>query len=722
MGSMSRPVRHWRGRCASAWRTASSAPAACVRRTTPWRRARPGPTISSSASRARTARCRPSMPSSSGQPGGPRSSRPPASPSRRRSTPCRALPRPAPSSSPSATLSGTIRTARRRPSAPRSRRSPPRRRRADAAPAPDLRPRGGAPRRAGHRPAGRAAALGRGGPPRPGAGSRLRRLPARALSHRRPRGDEPARPRSRRRRRDDAAGRDPQPGPRHPAGSAEGGGMVSACCRPRQRSRARGARHDGDRRARHGAGPCARQGLARGRRRQGRARRVVQSRSPAAWWRRGRSAPGGGAPGGRGQGRDPRRAARPRGAVSARPRRRPGHERGGALVPAGGRERQHGRRGRVRDPALQRQRRRPRREARGALLPPRRRARQHHRPEPPGAALCRWTRRAEEPDRGGGLAPSRGRPRPHRYLARRDPQGPHGGRTRCRREARSPAGRPDLARLDRARGAWSHPPMIRSPLMTVMTDAVMKAARSLKRDFGEVENLQVSRKGPGDFVSAADHKAEKIIRDALQKARPDYGLIMEEAGVVEGPDKTHRWHIDPLDGTTNFLHGLPQFAISVGLEREGQPVAGVIYNPATDEMFIAEKGKGAYLNNRRMRVAARREMADALVISGTPHIGRGNHPQYVRELAAVMAAAGGLRRLGAAALDLAYVACGRADAYWERGLNSWDMAAGVVLLLEAGGFVSDADGGADPMAARSIACGNEALHRELVALLKAANR
>ena len=277
-------------------------------------------------------------------------------------------------------------------------------------------------------------------------------------------------------------------------------------------------------------------------------------------------------------------------------------------------------------------------------------------------------------------------------------------------------------RLDRALGAWSHPPMIRSPLMTVMTHAVMKAARSLKRDFGEVENLQVSRKGPGDFVSAADHKAEKIIRDALQKARPDYGLIMEEAGVVEGPDKTHRWHIDPLDGTTNFLHGLPQFAISVGLERDGQAVAGVIYNPATDEMFIAEKGKGAYLNNRRMRVAARRDMVDALVISGTPHMGRGNHPQYIKELAAVMAAAGGLRRLGAAALDLAYVACGRADAYWERGLNSWDMAAGVVLLREAGGFVSDADGGADPMAARSIACGNEALHRELVQLLKAANR
>jgi myo-inositol-1(or 4)-monophosphatase len=264
--------------------------------------------------------------------------------------------------------------------------------------------------------------------------------------------------------------------------------------------------------------------------------------------------------------------------------------------------------------------------------------------------------------------------------------------------------------------------MIRSPLMTVMTDAVLKAARSLKRDFGEVENLQVSRKGPGDFVSAADRKAEQILRDALQKARPDYGLIMEEAGVVEGTDQSHRWHVDPLDGTTNFLHGLPQYCISVGLEREGQMVAGVIYNPAYDEMFIAEKGKGAFLNNRRIRVAARREMVDALVICGLPHVGRGNHPQFIKELSAVMPAVGGLRRLGAAALDLAFVACGRADAYWERGLNSWDLAAGIVILREAGGFVSDADGGSDPVTARSVACGNELLHRELVALLRGANR
>jgi myo-inositol-1(or 4)-monophosphatase len=238
--------------------------------------------------------------------------------------------------------------------------------------------------------------------------------------------------------------------------------------------------------------------------------------------------------------------------------------------------------------------------------------------------------------------------------------------------------------------------MIRSPLMTVMTDAVMKASRSLKRDFGEVENLQVSRKGPGDFVTAADRKAEKILREALEKARPGYGFILEESGVIEGTDTSHRWHVDPLDGTTNFLHGLPQFAISVGLERDGQIVAGVIYDPAKDELFIAEKGKGAYLNNRRIRVAARNELADAVVACGLPHIGRGDHGLFLREMAAVMGHVGGLRRWGAAALDMAYVACGRFDGYWERGVNSWDIAAGILMIREAGGYVSDADGGSEP--------------------------
>ena len=173
--------------------------------------------------------------------------------------------------------------------------------------------------------------------------------------------------------------------------------------------------------------------------------------------------------------------------------------------------------------------------------------------------------------------------------------------------------------------------MIRSPLMTVMTDAVMKAARSLKRDYGEVENLQVSRKGPGDFVTAADRKAESVLREALEKARPNYGFVMEEGGVIQGSDTSHRWYIDPLDGTTNFLHSIPHFCISVGLERDGQIVAGVIYDPIKDELFIAERGAGAFLNNRRIRVAARRQIGDAVVACGIPQIGRGSHPRVLKE-------------------------------------------------------------------------------------------
>ncbi len=260
--------------------------------------------------------------------------------------------------------------------------------------------------------------------------------------------------------------------------------------------------------------------------------------------------------------------------------------------------------------------------------------------------------------------------------------------------------------------------MISSPLMTVMVDAARKAARGLRRDFGEVENLQVSRKGPGDFVSAADRKAEEVLREALMKARPGYGLVMEENGIVEGTDKSHTWHIDPLDGTSNFLHGVPHFAVSVGLEREGQIVAGVIFDPIKDELFVAERGKGAYLNNRRLRVSGRQDMADALVGYGTPYLGRGSHPRLLRELGAVMAVAGGTRRMGSAALDLAYVACGRLDAYWERDLQTYDFAAGVILVREAGGYVTSADGAAEPLAPRSVACGNEGLHRELVAILK----
>ena len=263
--------------------------------------------------------------------------------------------------------------------------------------------------------------------------------------------------------------------------------------------------------------------------------------------------------------------------------------------------------------------------------------------------------------------------------------------------------------------------MIRSALMNVMTAAVLKAGRGLKRDFGEVENLQVSVKGPGDFVSAADHKSERVLFEELSKARPGYGFVMEEGGTVEGPDKSHTWHIDPLDGTTNFLHGLPIFAISVGLEREGQIVAGVIYNPATDDMFFAERGQGAYHNNRRLRVAARRELSDALICCGIPSLAHAAaHPRFKTELAATLPQVGNLRRLGAAALDLAYVAAGRFDGYWERGIRSWDVAAGIVLVREAGGFVSDADGGDGMLMGRSVCAGNEYIHRHLLATLRSA--
>lgn len=263
--------------------------------------------------------------------------------------------------------------------------------------------------------------------------------------------------------------------------------------------------------------------------------------------------------------------------------------------------------------------------------------------------------------------------------------------------------------------------MIRSALMNVMTAAAVKAGRGLKRDFGEVENLQVSVKGPGDFVSAADRKAEKVVFEELSRARPGYGFLMEEQGAVEGADKSHRWLIDPLDGTTNFLHGLPIFAVSIALEREGQLVAGLIYNPATDDMFMAERGQGAWHNNHRLRVAARRRLSDSLIACGIPPLGRaGEHPRFKAEFAAAMARAGNLRRLGAAALDLALVAAGRLDGYWERGLSPWDMGAGIVLIREAGGFVSDAEGGAEMIEKGSICTGNEAIQRELLALLRSA--
>jgi myo-inositol-1(or 4)-monophosphatase len=258
--------------------------------------------------------------------------------------------------------------------------------------------------------------------------------------------------------------------------------------------------------------------------------------------------------------------------------------------------------------------------------------------------------------------------------------------------------------------------MLRSALLNVMIKAAHRAARSLKRDFGEVEKLQVSLKGPGNFVSAADHRAEEILREELGKARPGYGFLGEEGGRHEGPDKTHTWIVDPLDGTTNFLHGIPQFAISIALERDRTIVAGVIYNPATDELYTAERGNGAFFNDRRMRVAARQRLADAVVSCGLPHRGRGGLAEFRKEFSVVQEQVAGLRRFGAAALDLAWVANGRFDGY----LSAWDMAAGLLMVREAGGYVTDLDGGEAMLDKGHIIAGNEAIHRDLLRALKEA--
>ena len=258
-----------------------------------------------------------------------------------------------------------------------------------------------------------------------------------------------------------------------------------------------------------------------------------------------------------------------------------------------------------------------------------------------------------------------------------------------------------------------------SALINVMLAAARKAGRSLARDFGEVEQLQVSLKGPANFVSAADHRAEEILYQELTRVRPGYGLLMEERGVVEGADRSHRFIVDPLDGTTNFLHGIPLFAISIGLERDGELVAGLIYNPASNEVFAAERGKGAYLNDRRrLRVAARTELADCVVVTGIPHRGRPGHEDFLREAGLIMSASAGLRRTGSAALDLAWTAAGRFDGYWERNLHAWDLAAGIVILREAGGYVSDAEGGPRMLETGSVVAGNEAIHGKILKLIK----
>ncbi len=260
--------------------------------------------------------------------------------------------------------------------------------------------------------------------------------------------------------------------------------------------------------------------------------------------------------------------------------------------------------------------------------------------------------------------------------------------------------------------------MARSALINVMVGAARKAGRSLVRDFGEVEKLQVSRKGPADFVSSADRKAEEIVRGELEKARPGYSFLGEESGETPGADPQHRWIVDPLDGTTNFLHGIPIFSVSIALERQGRLQAGIVFNPITDELYSAERGAGAFLNDRRIRVSARANFAESVIGTGIPMTGHGDHGQYLQDLAKVMAGSAGVRRCGSAAIDLAWVAAGRFDAFWERHLSPWDIAAGTLLVREAGGFVTDASGREKAMEKGDIVAGNEAIHRHLVGLLR----
>jgi myo-inositol-1(or 4)-monophosphatase len=259
--------------------------------------------------------------------------------------------------------------------------------------------------------------------------------------------------------------------------------------------------------------------------------------------------------------------------------------------------------------------------------------------------------------------------------------------------------------------------MIHSALMNVMVKAARRAGRSLKRDLGEVENLQVSMKGPANFVTLADKRAEEMLYTDLNKARPGYGFLGEEGGNREGTDKSHTWIVDPLDGTTNFLHGIPHFAISIGLLREGAVIAGLIYNPANDELYMAEKGAGAFLNDTRLRVAGRKQLNECVVACGLPHIGRGDHELSRKEMTALQPKVAGLRRFGAASLDLAFVAAGRLDGYWERNLQPWDIAAGIIMIREAGGTVGDIHGG-DLLKTGNVLAGNEFVHGELTKILK----
>lgn len=254
--------------------------------------------------------------------------------------------------------------------------------------------------------------------------------------------------------------------------------------------------------------------------------------------------------------------------------------------------------------------------------------------------------------------------------------------------------------------------------LALMIKAARKAGRSLVKDFREVENLQASAKGPGDFVSRADTAAEAILKAELMGARPTYGWLGEETGATPGEDPTRRWLVDPLDGTTNFLHGLPHWAISVALEHKGEVVAGVVFDAAKGELFYAEKGLGAFMNDQRLRVSGRSRMIEGLFATGVPFGGRPTLPATLQDLARLMPACAGVRRWGSAALDLAYVAAGRFDGFWERGLNPWDVAAGAILVREAGGFVQAIREGGNPVEDGEIIAGNAALFEPFAAVIR----
>lgn len=255
--------------------------------------------------------------------------------------------------------------------------------------------------------------------------------------------------------------------------------------------------------------------------------------------------------------------------------------------------------------------------------------------------------------------------------------------------------------------------------LNVMIKAARRAGRSLVKDFQEVENLQVSAKSAGDFVSRADIAAEKIIKEELIEARPTYGWLGEESGEIAGQDPTRRWIVDPLDGTTNFLHGLPHWAVSIALEHKGQIVSGVVFDPAKDELFIAEKGKGAWMNDRRIRVSDRNRMIESVYATGLPFAGRSDLPETLRDLAQLLPTCAGVRRWGSAALDLAYVAAGRYDGFWERRLNIWDIAAGIILAREAGALIEGVAKGTKPEETNDVLCSTEVQFEQFAKLIRA---